>query len=223
MHSRHAGWMLAALLIACASLTPAAADPANAGPVQPGRIALLGSPDRLIPYWHDQRWVAGDTYACALYAQASVLEALGYDFDAELAAARDQGLRDGWFSPETGSIGLGQPLRAHHIPFDVFGSPVASGLTPGRALLRLQLELAAGHFVIANVDAQQFTYYRGSAIKWHTLWITGLRLDARGLPLAVIANDSYHGAAVEYPVDEFMAAWGVPEFNYYAIFVREVR
>jgi hypothetical protein len=196
---------------------------ASAGPVQPQAITQLGSPDRLAPYWHDQRWVPGDEMACALYAQASVLEALGYDFAAELAAARDLGLRDGWYSPETGSTGLGQPLRARRVPFDVFGTPVANGLTPDRALLRLQFELLSGHFVIANIDAQQLRYYRGSAIKWHTLWITGLRLDADGQPLAVVANDSYHGARVEYPIDEFMAAWGTPAFNFYAIFVHEVR
>jgi len=193
--------------------------PADAGPLHPRTILLVGSPDRLARYWHDQRWVEGDTYACALYAQASVLEALGYDFDAELAAARESGLRDGWFEPDVGSMGLGQPLRAHKILFEAFGSPVAKDLTPDRALRRLHRELAAGHFAVTNLDAQQLAHYRGSAIKWHTLWITGMHLDTHGLPLSVIANDSYRGAAVEYPISEFLAAWGTPEFNFYAIFV----
>ena len=58
--------------------------------------SVLGDPGRLAAYWHDQRWTEGDFYACALYAQAAVLESFGYDFATELAAARDLGLRDRW-------------------------------------------------------------------------------------------------------------------------------
>ncbi|MBN1566148.1 MAG: hypothetical protein JXA10_20085, partial [Anaerolineae bacterium] len=75
-------------------------------------LRVLGNPRAWAAYWHDQRWAEGDFYACALYAQASVLEALGYDFAAELAAARDLGQRDRWYAPDQGAIGLGQPLRA---------------------------------------------------------------------------------------------------------------
>jgi hypothetical protein len=192
---------------------------AAARPVQPGFARVIGDPARWSAYWHDQRWVAGDEYACALYAQASVLAALGYSFDTELKAARDLGQQDGWFDPDTGTLGLGQPLRARGITFDVFGSPAAAPIRPERALARLEWMLLAGRLAIANLDAQQLTYYRGSAIHWHTLWITGLRLDDRGTITAVITNDSTHGAAVEYPAEEFLAAWGA--FNYYAIFVHD--
>ncbi len=192
---------------------------AAARPVQPAFGAVIGDPGRWAGYWHDQRWVAGDEYACALYAQASVLEALGYRFDIELQAARDLGQRDGWFDPRSGTIGLGQPLRAKGIAFDVFGGPLAAPMAPPRALARLEWMLLAGRLPIVNLDAQQLSYYRGSAIRWHTLWITGLRLDDQGRITAIIANDSYQGAAVDYPVEEFLAAWGTPAFNYYAIFV----
>jgi hypothetical protein len=195
-------------------------SPAQAGRAQPPFERLIGDPARLSAYWHDQRWAVGDEYACALYAQASVLEALGYDFEHELAEMRVQGQRDGWFSPQTGTIGLGQPLRANGIRFDVFGSPVVSPISPARALARLHRALLAGQYPLVNLDAQQLAAYRGSAVRWHTLWITGLRLDAAGFVSAIIANDSTRGAAVEYPVQEFMAAWGSAEFNYYAIFVQ---
>lgn len=191
---------------------------ALAGPVEPDYLPLIGTPDALARYWHDQRYVAGDAYACALYAQASVMAALGLDFAEELAEARALGQRDNWFDPEQGAIGLGQPLYANGIRYQSFGSPLDETLTAERALYRLMRELSAGRFAIANVDATRLSYYRGSAIVRHTLWVTGLRLDARGRVTHVITNDSYRGPAVEYPVDEFMAAWA-SEFNFYAIFV----
>lgn len=205
------------------SLVLAALSAAGAGaerPQPPPRDRLIGSPVRWSAFWHDQRWQPGDAYACALYAQASVLAALGYNFADELAAARAQGQRDGWYSPDSGAIGLGQPLRARGVRFEVHGTPLAGPIAPDRALNRLALALLAGRFVIANVNAQELSYYRGSAIRWHTLWITGMRLDALGTPETIIANDSTRGAAVEYPADEFAAAWGSDDLNYYAIFVR---
>ena len=191
----------------------------QAGPAHPDVLRLIGQPDRLRAYWHDQRWNAEDSYACALYAQASVMEVFGYPFANSLANARELGLRDHWFDPNKGTIGLGQPFRAWSIPFEVYGSPIRPPIAPERALLRLELELLAGHFPIVNVDAWQLSVYRGSAVRWHTLWITGVRLDAAGRPTAVIANDSLRGAAVEYPPGEFLAAWGSDAFNFYAIFV----
>lgn len=191
----------------------------QAVPAAPQHPLIIGQPDRLARFWHDQRWINGDYRACALYAQASLLEALGYDFQTELDLMRAQGIREGWYDPAHGTIGLGQPLRRHAIAFDPFGTPAAGDIHPQRALLRLQLELSAGRYVIANVNAQALDHYRGSAVVWHTLWITGLRLDRTGLPVSVFTNDSYRGAAIEYPIDQFLAAWGTPEFNYYAIFV----
>lgn len=193
---------------------------AHAGPVLPRPDGpLIGDPAAYSQFWHDQRWTEGDYYACALYAQASLLEAFGYDFAAELAAARDLGLAQGWYADDQGAVGLGQPLRAHGIVFTVHGGPLVPPVAPERALWRLQLALSAGQFAIVNIDAQALSYYRGSHIIWHTIWITGLRLDSNGLPTHVIANDSYHGAAVEYPVEEFLRAWGHELFNYYGIFV----
>ncbi|MBI5958563.1 MAG: hypothetical protein HY866_07510 [Chloroflexi bacterium] len=197
--------------------------PVEAGRAQPDFERLIGSPGRLSAYWHDQRWTAGDEYACALYAQAAVLEALGYNFERELADMRALGQRDGWYSPQSGTIGLGQPLRAKDVPFEVFGSPIVPPISPARALARLQRALLAGRYPLVNLDAQRLSYYHGSAIRWHTLWVTGMRLDAAGHVITIIASDSYRGAAVEYPVDEFMAAWGSVEFNYYAIFVEDSR
>lgn len=188
--------------------------------IRPGAEHLIGDPQRLSAYWHDQRWAAGDSYACALYAQAAVLEVLGYNFEDELNAARTLGERDGWFSPQTGTIGLGQPLRARGITFEVFGSPVVPPIQPEHALAWLEWALLVGRYPIVNLDAQQLAYYRGSLTRWHTLWITGMRLDDHGTVTAIIANDSERGAAVDYPVDEFLAAWGSPAFNYYAIFVK---
>ncbi len=192
---------------------------AHARPIKPDTFPqVIGTPGALSAYWHDQRWTADDQYACALYAQASVLEAFGYDFEEELAAARILGIAQGWYLPGEGTIGLGQPLRARGIAFEVHSSPLDPPVPPDRALWRLQLALAAGRYALVNVNAQALSYYRGSAVRWHTLWITGLRLDANGIPTTVIANDSYRGAAVEYAVDEFLDAWGHTT-NFYGIFV----
>jgi hypothetical protein len=193
--------------------------PAPALPLRPGYVRLVGSPDQLSAYWHDQRWQPGDAYACALYAQASVLEALGYDFAMEMEAARSLGFRDGWYTDKNGAVGLGQPLRARGIRYESFGTSLAGEVRPWQALFRLQRGLAAGHFALVNLDAQQLSYYRDSAIRWHTLWITGLRFDADGRLTSVIANDSYRGPAVAYPAEEFISAWGHEALNYYAIFV----
>ncbi len=203
--------IIAGILWFCAAISPAQAGLGFSLPL------VIGHPDALARYWHDQRWEAQDNYACALYAQASVLEALGYDFPQELAAARELGLRDGWYAPGVGTIGLGQPLRAHGIAFDVFGTSIGGEITRREALIRLVRGLLAGDYVLANLDATQLAYYRGSSIIWHTLWVTGIRLSASGA--VIIANDSYRGAAVEYPLDEFLDAWGQESLNYYAIFV----
>ncbi len=208
--------LLILIAVVSGSLTPGRA---LAGPVHPEVLRLIGQPDSLSAYWHDQRWNPEDSYACALYAQASVMEALGYSFADALEDARALGLRDHWYDPNQGTIGLGQPLRVWGIPFEVYGSPIRSPIAPQRAMARLELELLAGHYPIVNVDAWQLSAYRGSAVRWHTLWITGIRLDAAGRPTAVIANDSLRGAAVEYAPGEFLAAWGSDAFNFYAIFV----
>lgn len=193
------------------------------GPRRPDYPPLVGNPTALSIYWHDQRWQESDYYACALYAQAAVLEAFGFNFRDELAAARTQGQRDGWYDPGLGTIGLGQPLRAHDITFEVYGSPRADYLTPTRSIARLQMEIAAGRYALVTVNAQALGYYQGSPIQYHTLWITGIRLDEDGYPISIIANDSYRGPAVEYPPGEFILAWGAPELNYYAIFIRPPR
>jgi len=192
------------------------AEPVEAGPRQPDYLPLIGTPNQLARFWHSQ---GGDGYDCALYAQASVLEALGYDFAAELEAMRELGQRDGWYDPNVGTIGLGQPLRAHTIPFDVFGTSLADGLTTERALYELKRQLSAGRYALVNLDAQKLTYYRGSAVRFHTVWVTGIRQDANGNVISIITNDSLRGPLVEYPVAEFLAAWA-SQFNYYAIFVQ---
>lgn len=212
--------LLAAAVLLWLPLEGMRVPAAHARPVAPGTFPpLIGDPGTLSAYWHDQRWNTSDHYACALYAQAGVLEAYGYNFEDELAAARETGLAEGWYSPGEGTIGLGQPLRARDIAFEVHGSPIAAPIAPQRALWRLQLALSAGRYALVNVDAQALSYYRGSVILWHTLWVTGLRLDASGRPTSVITNDSFRGAAIEYTVDEFLAAWGHDAFNFYAIFV----
>ncbi len=124
----------------------------------PHQATIIGNPAELARYWHDQRWTQGDFYACALYAQASVLEALGYDFAVELAAARTLGIRDGWFAPDGGAIGLGQPLRAKGITFDVFGTSAGGRIPRWLALFRLLRGVAAGDYVIINLDATQVNY-----------------------------------------------------------------
>jgi hypothetical protein len=210
-----ARWALLVLAGVIALCPPAA----RAGPAEPDHPPLIGTPQALARYWHDQRWVPGDAYACALYAQASVMHAQGYDFQAELDAMRALGQRDGWYDPRRGAIGLGQPFRARAIPYRSFGSPLDDSLTHDRALYRLMRELSAGRYVIVNVDAQILPYYHGSAIQWHTLWITGLRLDAAGRVTTIIANDSYRGPAVAYAVEDFLDAWA-SDFNYYGIFVQ---
>ncbi|HEX3051589.1 MAG TPA: hypothetical protein VHP83_13090 [Aggregatilineaceae bacterium] len=199
-------WMLAAVFLVSAG---------PAGPRQPDYLPLIGTPQFLARFWHSQ---GEDVYGCALVAQASVLEALGYDFAAELDAMRELGQRDGWYDPNVGTIGLGQPLRAHDIPFDVFGTSLAAGLTPERALYELKRQLSAGRYAIVNLDAQQLAYYFGSAVRFHTVWVTGIRQDQNGNVISIITNDSLRGPLIEYPVAEFLAAWA-SQFNYYANFV----
>ena len=121
--------------------------------------------------------------------------------------------------PDQGAIGLGQPLRARGVTFDVFGTSREGDISPHDALTRLRRGIAMGDYVLVNLDATQLSHYRSRAIVWHTIWITGLRLDGQGRITDVIANDSTNGAAVDYPVSEFLAAWGHERLNYYAIFV----
>jgi hypothetical protein len=193
---------------------------ARAGPLNPHFFRLIGNPDNLAVYWHDQRWESTDNYACALYAQASVLEALGYNFAEELQVARDLGQRDGWYTPGVGTIGLGQSLRARGVTFDVFGTSMGGEITRREALFRLRRAVSMGDYALVNLDATRLAYYRGSNVIWHTIWVTGLRLDANGEITTIIANDSFRGAAVEYDVNEFLDAWGHESLNYYGIFIK---
>lgn len=141
-------------------------------PRAPRVIHVLGDPDRLGTYWHDQRWLPRDVYACALYAQASILEAFGYDFATELAAMRDEGRRDGWYAPGQGVIGLGQPLRTRGITFDVFGTSLAGPISRQAALNRLRWHVALGDYALVNLDATRLAAYYGSPVAWHTVWVT---------------------------------------------------
>jgi hypothetical protein len=167
-------------------------------------------------YQYDGR--GNDTYACSLYSQAAVLEAMGFSFDEELIEARDLGLREGWYKEGGGSTGLGQPFAANNIPYEEYGFHDRT-ITPEAALDRLESELTAGNYAVLNIDAPKLSAYRGEVVGGHSIWVTGIRTDADGFTTHIIANDSYWGETREYPVDEFLTAWG-SQFNYYGVFAR---
>ena len=77
-----------------------------------------------------RQYDAGDTYGCALYAQSSVLEAMGFDFSDALAAAKRQGIAEGWYDLSTADgdgmgleyQGLGQVFEANGITNEKMGA-----------------------------------------------------------------------------------------------------
>lgn len=126
---------------------PEAEQPAPDGFI--GNAENLESPARRqYSYQYDVN--RNDTYACALYAQAAVMEGMGYNFDEELRAARALGEEEGWFTESGGSTGLGQPLAARNIPYEQYWGEPENGtelISRDDALIKLQSELEAGHYL----------------------------------------------------------------------------
>jgi len=209
--------------------------------VSPPASTLMGRPIEMSQYAHQQN---RKEYTCALFAQASVMQAMGVDLklDTEIANAVQTGQKEGWYSPTQGTSGLGQRLSAHGIPADTFYTEASPNNTPAQAeanreqaFSRLETELQQGHYPIVSVNAKYLQTvtslddgaaqtYKGTGVQGHAVWITGLRSDDQGNVTGVIANDSFWGESVEYPVDQFMNAWGSnppPTVNYYSVFARQ--
>jgi hypothetical protein len=197
-------------LLETPSIPVVVADP----PPQPSTI---GDPQALAQYVRNQNLVRGDSHACSLYAQTGVMAAMGYDFDTELQNARVLGVQDKWYTPGQGSSGLGQPFAAKGIPYEIYGFD--AGIASEAALNKLESELQAGHYPVISLDATKLSAYNGTGVVGHTIWITGVELDANGETTHIIANDSFWGKSTSYPVAEFMTAWG-SQFSYYAAFAR---
>jgi hypothetical protein len=186
-------------------------------PPAPSQPSTIGDPQALEQYVHNQNLVKGDSHACSLYAQTGVMAAMGYDFNTELQNVRVLGSEDKWYTPGQGSSGLGQPFAAKGIPYETYGFD--AHIESDAALNKLESELQAGHYPVVSLDATKLSIYKGTGVAGHTIWITGAELDANGETTHIIANDSFWGKSVSYPVGEFMNAWG-SQFNYYAVFAQ---
>jgi hypothetical protein len=202
-----------------------------------GRAENLQSPARR-QYEYKYPGKGNDRLACALYAQAGVMEAMGHNFDVELAEARTLGMTgadgksgtdDDWFSETGATEGLGQPFAANNIPYETYWGlqpPEGQTITRDIALGKLKSELEAGHYPVLSFDARQLSDFStgtasDKAVKGHAAWIVGLQLNEAGEISHVIANDSHWGAIKYYPVDEFLNAWGHSGHDYYAVFAQK--
>lgn len=201
----------------------------------PSNTNIIGNPENLESprrnqYSHKYTGKTNDTYACALYAQSAVMEAMGHDFNTELleAKAGPDGVvntaDDAYFSDAQGAAGLGQPFQANGIPYETQWGADPANTTPvtrESALNRLKSELEAGHYPVASFNAQGLSAFSTGdksdrAVQGHAAWIVGLKTNEAGDITEVIVNDSHWGDIKEYPIDEFMNAWGVND--YYAVF-----
>jgi len=181
---------------------------------------IIGIPEHLtspVRRQYNHEGMETDLNGCSLFAQAAVMEAMGYDFEDELLDARKQGIEDKWYSASEGATGLGQPFAANNIPYETFGFDEKNEITAEDALTRLRNELEEGHYAVVNFDATQIAAFDNQHVEGHTVWIVGLQTDESGNPSHVIANDSHWGAIQTYPIEEFMAAWA-SDFKYYAVF-----
>lgn len=209
--------------------------------VESGFAKLLREPPGVHPqvtavpsyadYSHRQ-YATGDTYGCTLYAQASVMEAMGFDFTETLDAGRSEGVEEGWYDntsadgdPASGTQfwALGDMFESNGVPVERMGGTADwSGHTlPDQeaALERLQSELQRGRFPVVSFMATEVALYDGQHVNGHTVWVTGVETDAQGVVTSIVANDSHFGRQVTLPADQFVRGWS--EFKYQAVFARQ--
>jgi len=194
-------------------------------------LPVVGTPERYKNYVHRQ-YDLEDTYGCTLYAQASALEAHGFDFSKTLSVAREQGTEEGWYDltlTDGDGMGveyqdLGKVFDTNGIAYTRYGDisgwtePREDSITRDAALEHLRNELSQGSLPVVNVVAAQIRAYDGGGIAGgHTVWVTGLE-QSMGEITAVIVNDSHFGKQVSLPIDEFMAGW--EKYKYQAVFAQ---
>lgn len=156
-------------------------------------IRQVGEPEGMAEFWQEQ---AGPN-DCALYAQGSILEAFGQEFD--LDRYQQQGIEAGWYSPDggTNAANFGDLLEQNGVPITRYDE--------GSTFQDVATELEAGHGVLVPVDCLPLWGQSGG----HALCVTGLEVGPDGVPTAVICNDSGRpdGQKIAYPFEDFKAAW----------------
>lgn len=187
-----------------------AVEPPATSPSAP-TSTVIGHPVEMSQYAHQQN---RKEYTCALFAQASVMQAMGVDLklDTEITNAIQTGQKEGWYSPTQGTTGLGQRLSAHGIAADTFYTEASPNYTPAeaeanreQAFSRLETELQQGHYPIVSVNAKYLQTvtslddgtvqtYKGTGVQGHAVWITESRSDDQGNVTSVIANESLGGS-----------------------------
>lgn len=199
---------------------------------QPRFNTVADTPPRYTDFRHRQ-YATGDTYGCVLYAQASVLEAMGFDFEETLNAGRAEGVSEGWYDntsadgdPASGSQywALGDMFESNSVPFERMGGTTewSGSEIPDQnaALQRLESELQHGHFPVVSFMATEVALYKGGNVNGHTVWVTGIERDATGQIESIVVNCSHFGKQITIPANEFLNGWGPPHFNYQAVFAR---
>ena len=154
----------------------------------------IGNPEKLGEYWRYQ----GINNDCALFAQGGVLEAEGQEFDIE--HYRSEGLEEGWYDPQLGTyvVNFGDLMEDHGIPVNRYDNASMEDLSSA---------LDAGKGIITAVDCLPIWGEPGG----HALWVTGMEVDAQGVPTQVICNNSGRedGQGIAYPADDFLQAWSM--------------
>ncbi|MBZ0278266.1 MAG: WXG100 family type VII secretion target [Anaerolineae bacterium] len=205
------------------------ANPVNTPQAEPANFIgqaknLEGQVRRQYNYQYEGRGKDTDKLACAMYAQVSVMEAMGYDFNAELVKAKlgpdalPNTKDDDFYSDRGGAIGLGQPFTARNIPYE---TQMPGSVTHDAALDKLKSELTAGHYPVLTFYAPDLSAFKNQGVEGHAVWIAGLETDDAGAVTNVIAKDSHWGAVKKYPIGEFMNAWGHDGYGYYAVYAQK--
>ena len=160
--------------------------------------------------------------SCAVVAQVGILERFGIDMSEEEAVY--DSFSNGWLTEGgTSPDDVGNLLELNGVPCHRMENA---------SIHDLASELQDGHSVIVGVNSSEL-WDTNPFWDWfydlfglddsesnpadHAISITGIDISNPEQPMVVI-NDSGHleGAGAQYPLDEFMDAWGNSDFTYVA-------
>jgi len=157
-------------------------------------IRQVGEPDEAANFWRQQE----GPNDCALYAQGTILDAFGQDFDID--KYKREGMEGGWYGPDSGTTvgNFGDLLEANGVEVRRYDS--------GATFQDMTAELEQGHGVLVAVDTGRIWDDEGGG---HALVVTGIRVGPDGVPTEIICNDSGRpdGKAVAYSFEDFKASW----------------
>lgn len=170
-------------------------------------------------------WIFQDADNCAIAAELSIIHQFVGD-DMSLEEASYISASNGWYDPGFGT----SPDEIGNL-MDLYGIPSHSVM--GATVEQLVMEINQGNGVIVGVNADEL-WDQGilNDIKQffldafgldninpanHAVTVTGVDLSDPSQPMVVI-NDSGtpNGAAVKYPLDQFVDAWENSGFYYTA-------